>query len=126
MQDLGTQLNKVKMKNLGILLIFVALTLSSTGVFAIGGLKTITIKTSSECEMCKDTIEKGMAFTKGVKKAVLNVETKVLTVEYNPNKTNPDEIRKAVAALGYDADDVPAEKIAYDNLDACCKKGAHD
>ena len=114
------------MKNLGILLMFVALTINSTSVFAIGGLKTITIKTSSECEMCKDTIEKGMAFAKGVKKAVLNVETKVLTVEYNPNKTNPDEIRKAVSALGYDADDVPAEKIAYDNLDACCKKGAHD
>ncbi len=114
------------MKNLGILLLFVAVTLFSQGAFAKGGLKTIIIKTSSECDMCKTTIEKGMAFTKGVKKATLNVKTKELTVEYNPNKTNPDQIRKAVAGLGYDADDVPAEKIAYDNLDSCCKKGAHD
>ena len=113
------------MKNLGLLLVFVAVTLFSNNVLADGGTKTIKIQTSSQCEMCKETIEKGMAFVKGVKKTDLDVESSVLTVEYNPAKTNPDEIRKAVAGIGYDADDVPAEKEAYDNLDKCCKKGAH-
>lgn len=113
------------MKNLGLLLFFVAATLFSNNAFAKGGTETIKIQTSSQCDMCKTTIEKGMAFVKGVKKTSLDVESSVLTVEYNPSKTNPDEIRKAVAAIGYDADEVPAEKKAYDNLDKCCKKGAH-
>jgi len=112
------------MRNLGLLLVFVAVSFFTNAVYA-GGTETIKIKTSSQCDMCKETIEKGMAFEKGVKKAVLDVETSILTVEYNPKKTNPDLIRKAVAATGYDADDVPAEKEAYDKLHSCCKKGAH-
>lgn len=112
------------MKSLGLLLGLMMITVFSSAAFA-GGTKTIKIKTSSQCEMCKETIEKGMAYEKGVKKAVLDVETSILTVEYNPKKTNPDLIRKAVAATGYDADEVPADKEAYDNLHGCCKKGAH-
>lgn len=113
------------MKNLGMLLAFVVVTMFSNTVLADGTTETIKIQTSSQCDMCKTTIEKGMAFVKGVKKTTLDVESSVLTVEYNPAKTNPDEIRKAVAAIGYDADDVPADKEAYDKLDPCCKKGAH-
>ncbi|MFT4752992.1 MAG: mercuric ion binding protein [Salibacteraceae bacterium] len=113
------------MKNLGLLIAFVAISLFSTAAFAKGGTKTIKIQTSSQCEMCKTTIEKGMAFVKGVKKTSLDVESSILTVEYNPAKTNPDEIKRAVAAIGYDADEVVAEQKAYDNLDKCCKKGAH-
>lgn len=112
------------MRNLGLLLVFMAVSFFTNAAF-VGGTETIKIKTSSQCDMCKETIEKGMAFEKGVKKAVLDVETSILTVEYNPKKTNPDLIRKAVAATGYDADDVPADKEAYDKLHSCCKKGAH-
>ena len=113
------------MKNLGLFIALIVLVLFSTSAFAGGKLKTIQIKTSSQCDMCKETIEKKMAFEKGVKSAVLDVESSVLTVVYNPKKTNPDLIRKAVAASGYDADDVPAEQEAYDNLHECCKKGSH-
>jgi len=113
------------MKNLGLILAVVLVTLFSANSYASGKLDTIKIKTSSQCDMCKETIEKQMAFEKGVKSAILDVESSVLTVEYNPKKTNPDLIRKAVAAAGYDADDVPAEPTAYDNLHECCKKGSH-
>lgn len=113
------------MKNLGLLILFIGVTLFSNIAVADGGTKTLKIQTSSQCDMCKTTIEKGMAYVKGVKNTSLDVESSVLTVEYNPKKTNPDEIRKAVAAIGYDADDVVAEQVAYDNLDECCKKGAH-
>jgi copper chaperone CopZ len=113
------------MKNLGFIITLVFLSLLSTQAFAGGELKIIKIQTSSQCDMCKDTIEKGMAYIKGVKKTDLDVESSVLTVTYNSSKTNPDLIKKAIAAIGYDADEVPAEKEAYDNLDNCCKKGAH-
>ncbi len=86
---------------------------------------TIQIKTSSQCEMCKERIEKAMAYERGVKSAVLDVESKILTVTYKTRKTNPDKIRKVVSKIGYDADDVPAWKKAYDQLPACCQKGGH-
>jgi len=84
----------------------------------------LKIKTSAVCDMCKETVEKNMAFEKGVKKSTLDVESKVLTVIYNPQKTTPEKLRAAVAKIGYDADEVPADPKAYKKLDACCKKGA--
>jgi cation transport ATPase len=83
---------------------------------------TIEIKTSAQCSMCKETIEKAMAFEKGVVKANLDVETKVLSVTYKPAKTSPETIRKAVSAVGYDADEVKADEKAYSKLADCCKK----
>jgi mercuric ion binding protein len=84
----------------------------------------IKIKTSAVCSMCKDRIEQGLAFEKGIKDVSLDVETKIATVKYNPAKTTPDEIRKAISKLGYDADTVAADKTAYDKLPKCCKKEA--
>lgn len=82
----------------------------------------LEIKTSAQCNMCKETIEKAMAFEKGVTKANLDVETKILKVTYKVAKTTPEAIRKAVSEVGYDADDVAADPKAYANLSDCCKK----
>jgi copper chaperone CopZ len=87
-------------------------------------LKEVKIKTSAICDMCKETIEKQLAFEKGVKRSNLDVESKIVTVYYNPAKISPEKIRLAISRAGYDADDVPANKKAYDKLDGCCKKGA--
>ena len=113
------------MKNLPLLFVFVAMTLFSTVAFAGKETKTIKIQTSAQCDMCKKTIEKGMAYVRGVKKTILDVESSVLTVVYYPSKTNPDEIKKAVSGIGYDADEVEADPEAYSHLNDCCKKGAH-
>jgi cation transport ATPase len=85
----------------------------------------VQIKTSAVCDMCKTTLEKAMAYEKGVKKSSLNVESAVLTVYYNPKKTDADKIKKAVTEAGYDADEMKANIRAYDKLNACCKKDAH-
>lgn len=88
-------------------------------------LEKISIKTSAQCDMCKQTIEKAMAYEKGVKTFNLDVETAILTVEYVSKKTSPEKIREAVSKVGYDADEIPADVKAYDNLPDCCKKGGH-
>ena len=85
---------------------------------------TIEIKTSAVCNMCKDRIEGCLAFEKGVKSSTLNVETKVVSIVYNPTKTNPEQLRKILSKLGYDADTIPASQAAYNKLPACCKKDA--
>ncbi len=83
----------------------------------------VRIQTSAVCGMCKDRIEHDLGFEKGVKSVSLDMDTKVVTVGYSPKKTNPDQIRKAISMIGYDADDVKADPTAYEKLPGCCKKG---
>jgi periplasmic mercuric ion binding protein len=83
---------------------------------------TVQIKTSAVCGMCKDRIESTLAFEKGVKSSTLDVETKVVTIIYNPAKTSPEKLRITLSKLGYDADTIPAVQAAYDKLPPCCKK----
>lgn len=86
--------------------------------------KTITVKilTSAQCDMCKDRIEKSVNKLSGIISADLDYETKYLTVEYNSEETEVDDIRKAVNRAGYDADSTKAEMRAYNKLPKCCKK----
>lgn len=84
------------------------------------------IKTSAVCKMCKKTIETALAYEKGVKAVTLDVDTKVATITYNPKKTDVAKLRQAISKSGYDADEVPAQEKAYNQLDDCCKKDAGD
>ncbi len=90
------------------------------------GVEEIKIQTSAQCEQCKERIEKDMAFEKGVKYVDLDLDTKILTVQYKTAKTDPENLREAVSEIGYDADDVPADPEAYKKLPDCCQKGGHD
>jgi periplasmic mercuric ion binding protein len=86
---------------------------------------TIVIKSTAQCQECKDNIEKSLNFEKGVKSAVVNMDTKEVTVIYNPDKTTPEKIRTAISKTGYDADDVPADPKVYARLKPCCTKDGH-
>lgn len=87
--------------------------------------ETIEILTSAVCEMCKDKIEIALYGLKGVKSAVLDVPSKVVTVKYKPAEVTPEQLRNAISLSGYDADEVAADPQAYEKLHYCCKKGAH-
>lgn len=84
----------------------------------------VQIQTSAICGMCEERIESNIAYEKGVKKVELNDETKIVTVGFDPRKTDAGKIRTAISKLGYDADDVLADKEAHDKLPACCQKGS--
>jgi copper chaperone CopZ len=88
------------------------------------GTSELKIKSSVVCGMCKDRVEGGLVYEKGVKEVTVDLEKKEITVKYNPAKTTPDEIRTALSKLGYDADEVKADPKAYQKLPACCKKDA--
>jgi copper chaperone CopZ len=115
-----------------ILMVFIYSTVSFSAISQEAEVKNtkkiekIEIQTSAQCTICKDRIEKDMAFEKGVKSVDLDLETKFLTVEYRTDKTDPDKLREAVSKIGYDADDVAADLKAYEKLPECCKKGGHD
>lgn len=85
--------------------------------------KEVKIKTSAICGMCKARIERNLAFEKGVKEADLDVKTKVVTVKYNPAKTDVAKLKANISKTGYDAEEVPADAVGYNKLPSCCKKG---
>lgn len=102
-------------------------TVISTQTFAQNTKETeVKIKTSAQCDMCKDRIEEALAFTKGVTYADLDVESKIATVRFKTSKNNKKGILEAIAGAGYDADEILAEEKAYDKLPDCCKKGGMD
>ncbi len=86
----------------------------------------IEIQTSAVCEMCQYTLEKNLTFEKGVKEVTLNLDDKMITVFYNPKKTDVQTIRERITTIGYHADTLARDPIAYDKLPTCCKDGSHD
>jgi len=86
------------------------------------GSEKATIKTSAVCGMCEKTIEDALNKQEGVLTAELNVKTAEVTVTYDSDKTTLDDVRKTISMIGYDADEMPADKTAYDALHGCCKK----
>ena len=82
--------------------------------------KTETLKVSGNCDMCKARIEKA-AKIDGVSKAEWDKKSKVLSVTYDPAKTNIDQVGKKVAAAGHDTEKVKADDKAYSSLPSCCK-----
>jgi len=85
--------------------------------------ETVEILTSASCVgiCCKDRIEQEMQFTRGVTAVDLDIESKVLTVTFKTKKTDADKLRKAISLVGYNADDVKANKKAHNNLPSCCQ-----
>lgn len=70
--------------------------------------------------MCKARIEKA-ARLEGVSKADWDQKSKVLTVAYDPAKTNLDQIAGKIAAAGHDNAKLKATDKAYNALPSCCK-----
>jgi len=82
--------------------------------------KTEKLKVSGNCESCKARIEKA-AKLDGVLKAEWDIPGKMLTVTYDPSKTNLDLISKKIAAAGHDTEKLKADEKAYAGLPGCCK-----
>jgi periplasmic mercuric ion binding protein len=98
------------------------LSVVSPALFAQSRNAEVEIKTSAQCPMCKERIEKTLTFERGVRHALLDLETKKVTVRYNARRTGPDKLREAITSVGYDADKMEADPKAYASLPGCCKK----
>ncbi|MDA8228051.1 MAG: heavy metal translocating P-type ATPase [Desulfitobacterium hafniense] len=61
--------------------------------------------TGMSCAACVNKVEKAIKALSGVADAVVNLATESAIVKYYPGAVNPDDIKKAVIALGYNAED---------------------
>ncbi|PWH81337.1 heavy-metal-associated domain-containing protein [Brumimicrobium oceani] len=87
---------------------------------------TAYIQTNAQCGDCKERIEGVLNFEKGIIYSNMDLDTKIVEVKYNANKTSLEKIRNTIAAIGYNADDVKAVKSAQSALPGCCQPGGHD
>ncbi len=74
------------------------------------------------CEACKKRITTYLDRIDGVQSIVVNTRRGEVTVRYLTDRTNIEEIKTAIANLGYDADDIPANEEFYNRLPRTCKK----
>lgn len=77
-------------------------------------------KVYGACGMCKARIEKAAALD-GVTAANWSQETQTLTLSYDANQVDLDEIHKSIAKAGHDTEKVRAQDVVYENLPACCQ-----
>lgn len=80
-----------------------------------------TIEVNGNCEQCKKRIEKAAYSVSGVKSAIWDIESHKLSLILNEEKTSISAVKKAIANVGHDADEVKATAEVYENLHHCCK-----
>jgi len=81
----------------------------------------VSIQVDGVCMMCKKRIEKAALNTKGVKFAIWDLKTHMLSLIIDERKTNTKTIQKNIAAVGHDTKGIKATEHAYNSVDPCCK-----
>lgn len=92
-------------------------------------IRTSEIKTEIVCDHC---LQCGSCYqniyatvkesTKGVRSIKVDPEENIITVKYNSEKTDLEEIEKAITLSGFKANEQEPTLEAYNKLDNCCKK----
>ncbi|MBZ5855806.1 heavy-metal-associated domain-containing protein [Flavihumibacter profundi] len=86
-------------------------------------LQKVTINTPTvQCETCKKKIEDFLSKEDGVETVVVDYKRKQTKVTFHSDRTNIENIKTAIANVGYDADDIAANEESYQKLPKCCKK----
>ena len=75
-------------------------------------IRTVVLTTLPEmhCANCEKKIKENIRFEKGVKSIKTDLKTKTVTVEYDAEKTNVQNIIKGFKKIKYEATEVKKEK----------------
>ncbi|MEP6615712.1 MAG: heavy metal-associated domain-containing protein [Ginsengibacter sp.] len=85
-------------------------------------IKTPTVN----CEECKSRIENRLLHEYGMSSVKADYRKHTVSVVYYTDRTNIENIKTALANMGYDADDVSADPEAYKKLPRTCQHVAGD
>jgi hypothetical protein len=80
---------------------------------------SISFKVHGACVQCKERIEEAVK-SKGVKSASWDIDTKQLTLVYNPSQITLDKIQNRIIAVGHDLENKKAKDNVYNALPQCC------
>ena len=76
---------------------------------------------TAQCGMCANNIDKALKQVDGVKEVNVDMDTKVVSVVYDAGRTDTAKMEQAIARAGYQANQAPADSVAYASLPECCK-----
>ena len=68
--------------------------------------QTVSFKTSMHCKNCVKKITDNISFEKGVKDLKVSLDNKLVTITYDPSKTEEATLAKAIEKLGYTVETV--------------------
>ena len=74
-----------------------------------------------QCGICRRTIETGLVKIAGILSVQVDFESKMGRINYDGDKLSRLDVEKAIAALGYQANETLADAQAYAKLLDCCK-----
>lgn len=71
-------------------------------------IKTVVLKTQPEmhCTGCEKKIKDNIRFEKGIKSITTNLDNKTITIEYDADKTNIENIIEGFKKINYEASEV--------------------
>ena len=75
-------------------------------------IKTVVFTTNPQmhCENCEKKIKGNLRFEKGVKNIITDLKTKTVTIEYDADKTNVQNLIKGFKKIKYEASEVKKDK----------------
>lgn len=75
-------------------------------------IKTVVLKTQPEmhCANCEKKIKENIRFEKGIKSITTNLKDKTVTIEYDAENTNVQDIIKGFKKIKYEASEVKKDK----------------
>lgn len=75
-------------------------------------IKTVVLKTQPEmhCANCEKKIKDNIRFEKGIKSIKTSLENKTVTIEYDADKTNVQNIIQGFKKIKYEAKEVKQNK----------------
>lgn len=76
------------------------------------------------CQNCENKIKGNLRFEKGVKKIETNLSDQLVTIEYDADKTNPEQIENAFEKIGYKVEVVDPKNAKGKTHSACTN--SHD
>ncbi len=79
----------------------------------------VVFKVFGNCPQCQSRITDACDL-KGVKSAEWDVDSKMMTLVYNPNKITLEKVQDAIAASGHDTETKKAPNEVYSKLPDCC------
>ncbi len=80
---------------------------------------TAVMKVYGACIQCKERIENSLKI-KGVRKAVWDIPTQMLTISFDPAIIGLDAVHTRIAGVGHDTEVKKAKESVYNELPDCC------
>lgn len=91
---------------------FIIFTLSFSVALLAKDIKTVVLTTQPEmhCQNCEKKIKNNIRFEKGIKTIKTNLENKTVTIKYDADKTNVQNIIAGFEKIKYKATEVKEKK----------------